>query len=187
MTMISRVAIGVTVAVLLACAADARAQKKPEDVFGGKILVSDQPFPTQAKSVSAYVGALKKNVREVILEDKENKLWKVYFAAFLKQPINDLEVSVKVFDITNGARRQVDSFEQYLSNKAARAYVSSLTLRRGDGLSGYEPNSKLLVTLDYRGRVLAQAVFFIKGEGRKYKGTVDFSEDEARRGVPEEN
>ena len=172
--------------VLFAVRAGSAGAKKPEDVFGGKILISNQPFPTQAKSVDAYVGALKKNIKEVIEEDKENKQWRVYFAAFLKQPINDIEVSVKVIDITNGARRQVDSFEQYLSNKTARAYVSSVTLKRGDGLSGYEPNSKLQMILDYRGRVVAQAVFVIKGEGRKYKGTVDFSEEEAAKGVPEE-
>ena len=178
--------VGICVALLACTSSAALAERKPEDVYGGKILISDTPFPTSAKSVSAYVGALKKNTKEVILEDKENKQWRVYFAAFLKQPVNDLEVSVKVWDITNGARRQVDSFEQYLSNKTARAYVSQVTLKRGDGLSGYEPNSKLQMTLDYRGRVVAQTVFFIKGEGRKYKGVVDFSEDEAARGVPEE-
>jgi hypothetical protein len=176
--------IGVSLCVLLLfSAAHAR---KPEDVYGGKILISNQPFPTEAKSVEAYIGALKKNVREVIDEDKESKQWRVYFAAFLKQPINDVEVSIKLYDITSGARRQVDSFEQYLTNKTARAYVSSITLRKGDGLSGYEPNSRLQMVLDYRGRVLAQTTFVIRGEGRKYKGVVDFSEKEAREGVPEE-
>lgn len=185
MTRISLALAALTLGLSMLLAGTAAA-KKPEDVYGGKILISNQPFPTQAKSVDAYVGALKKNVREVIDEDKENKQWRVYFAAFLKQPINDVEVSVKVIDITNGAHRQVDSFEQYLSNATARAYVSSVTLKRGDGLSGYEPNSRLQMTLDYRGRVLAQAVFVIKGEGKKYKGTVDFSAEEAAHGAPEE-
>jgi hypothetical protein len=182
----NRRALGIGLAFCILAVGLRAHARKPEDVFGGKILISNQPFPTQAKSVEAYIGALKKNVHEVIDEDKEAKQWRVYFAAFLKQPVNDVEVSIKLYDITNGARRQVDSFEQYLTNKAARAYVSSVTLRRGDGLSGYEPNSKLQMVLDYRGRVLAQTVFVIRGEGRKYKGVVDFSEKEAREGVPEE-
>jgi hypothetical protein len=178
--------LGICVAAvgLWAALADAR---KPEDVYGGKILISDRPFPTQAKSESAYVAALKKNTRDVIEEDKENKQWRVHFAAFLKQPVNDIEVSIKMFDITGGGRRQVDNFEQYLNDKSARAYVSSLTLRRGDGLSGYEPNTKLQMVLEHRGRMLAHAIFFIKGEGKKYKGVVDFSEEEARHGASEDD
>ena len=31
--------------------------KKPEDVFAGRILISDKRFPTQSKSVGAYISA----------------------------------------------------------------------------------------------------------------------------------
>src|SRR5688572_33319940 len=107
------------IALLIAFASRVEA-RKPEDVFGGKILISSQPFPTQAKSVSAYIGALKKNSKDRIEEDKESKQWRVFFAAFFKQPVNDIEISIRVYDITNGARRLVDNFEQYLSSAATR-------------------------------------------------------------------
>jgi len=165
------------VAVLLVLAARAEA-KKPEDVFGGKILISSQPFPTQAKSVDAYIGALKKNSKDRIQEDKENKQWRVFFAAFFKQPVNDIEISIRVYDVTNGARRLVDNFEQYLSSAATRAYVSDVKLKRGDGSQGYDPNTKLLMVMETKGRPLAQATFYIQGEAKKYKGVVDFSEPE---------
>jgi hypothetical protein len=164
---------------VLAVASSAQA-RKPEDVFGGKILISSQPFPTQAKSVRAYIEALKKNVRDRIQEDKESKQWRVFYAAFFKQPVNDLEVSIRVYDVTGGAKRLVDNFEQYLSSETARAYVSNVSLKRGDGSSGYEPNSKLLMVVQAKGRILAQATFYIQGEARKYKGVVDFSEEETR-------
>jgi hypothetical protein len=165
------------VALLVALASSAEA-RKPEDVFGGRILVSSQPFPTQAKSVSAYIEALKKNSKDRIQEDKENKQWRVFFAAFFKQPVNDIEISIRVYDVTNGAKRLVDNFEQYLSSAATRAYVSDVKLKRGDGSQGYDPNSKLLMVMENKGRQLAQATFFIQGEAKKYKGVVDFSEPE---------
>ena len=165
------------IALLIAFGSRAEA-RKPEDVFGGKILISSQPFPTQAKSVTAYIDALKKNSKDRIQEDKENKQWRVFFAAFFKQPVNDIEISIRVYDVTNGAKRLVDNFEQYLSSSATRAYVSDVKLKRGDGSQGYDPNTKLLMVMENKGRALAQATFYIQGEAKKYKGVVDFSEPE---------
>jgi hypothetical protein len=170
----SRLLLGLTVA-LWATSAHAR---KPEDVFGGQILVSEQPFPTSAKSPEAYIDALKKQARDRIVEDKEAKQWRVFFAAFFKQPTNDLEISIHVFDVTNGGKRLVDTFEQYLANATMRAYVSDVKLRRGDGSSGYDPNTKILMVMESRNRVVAQATFYIVGEVKKYNGNVDFSEPE---------
>jgi hypothetical protein len=163
--------------VALLAVADAR---KPEDVFGGKVLVSDAPFPTSAKSEAAFVTALKKHAKDRVLENKDTKEWRVFYAGFFRQPVNDLEVSIRVYDVTGGSRRLVDTFEQYLSSETARAYVSSVTLKRGDGSQGYDPNTKLLLVMENKGRVLAQTQFHILGEARKYKGVVDFSEEETK-------
>src|SRR5262249_40677680 len=149
--------------------------RKPEDVFGGRILVSDQPFPTNARSADAYIDAIKKAARDRIVEDKEAKEWRVFFAAFFKQPPNDLEINVRVYDVTNG-RRLVDTFEQYLSNGQTRAYVSQVKLPRGDGTSGYDPNTKLNMVMESHGRVLADATFYIVGEVKKGPTQVDFSD-----------
>jgi len=165
------------VATLLGGVADAR---KPEDVFGGKILVSDQPFPTQARSPDAYIDAIKRNAKDRILEDRETKQWRVFFAAFFKQVPSDMEVNVRVYDVTNGAHRLVDTLEQYLSNGGIRAYVSDLKLRRGDGTSGYDPNTKIQLVMDSRGRVIAETTFYIVGEVKKGPTQIDFSQPDPK-------
>ena len=145
--------------VLLGVLGGVAEAKKPEDIFGGRILVSDKPFPTAAPSENAYVGALKKNSRLAIQEDKQAQEWRIFYAAFFKQPVNDMEVTIRVYDVTGGARRLVDTFEQYVSSQAARAYVSSATLKRGDGSQGYDPNTKILMVVENKGRMLAQTQF----------------------------
>lgn len=157
------------------------AGRKPEDVFGGRILVGEQPFPTAASSAEAYIDAMKKNARDRVQEDKEAKQWHVYFAAFFKQPPNDLEVGIRIYDVTNGARRLVSTFEQYLGSPTMRAYVSSVTLPRSDGTGGYDPNSKIQIVMDSHGRVIAETTFVITGEVKK-KGpsNIDFSDQSSK-------
>jgi hypothetical protein len=156
------------------------ASRKPEDVFGGRILVSDQPFLTAAPTAEAYIGAMKKNARDRIKEDREAKQWRVFFAAFFKQAPNDLEISVRVYDVTNGARRLVSTFEQYLGSATMRAYVSQVTLPRGDGTGGYDPNTKIQMVMDSHGRVLAETTFYIVGEVKKGPTNIDFSDPAAK-------
>src|SRR5512146_1223848 len=95
-------------------AADAR---KPEDVFGGKILLSDKAFPTEARSANAYVTSLKRQSKDSFWEDKEKKQWKIHYAAFFRKPLKDLEVTVKFFDVSDGSRRMVESHEQYVEER----------------------------------------------------------------------
>jgi hypothetical protein len=172
-----RRSLAVVTLLLLPTLAHAR---KPEDIFGGQILVSEQAFPTSAKSEQAYVDALKRQARDRIEEDKDTKEWRIFFAAFFKQPLNDLEVNVRVYDVTNG-KRLVDTFEQYLANQAQRAYVSNVKLKHGDGASGYDPNSKLLMVMESHGRTVAQVTFYITGEVKKGgPSKVDFSEQETK-------
>jgi hypothetical protein len=154
--------------------------RKPEDVFGGQILVSAAPFPTSAKSEQAYVDALKKQARDRIAEDKEAKQWRVFFAAFFKQSLNDLEINVRVYDVTNG-KRLVDTFEQYLGSPTMRAYVSDVKLTHSDGVTGYDPNSKIQMVMESKGRVVAQATFYITGEVKKAgPSNLEFTEPETK-------
>ncbi len=162
--------------LFLAASASAR---KPEDVFAGRILLSEKPYPTAARSPDAFIDAVKKQSRDRFQEDKDTKEWRVFFAAFFKQPMDDLEITIRIYDVTKG-ERLVETFEQYLPSRGQRAYLSSLTLKRGDGASGYDPNSKVHIVMDSRGKVLADATVFLIGEARKYKGKVDFSEDETK-------
>ena len=170
----------VTTTVLLLSALAQGSARKPEDVYGGRILVSDQPFPTNARSAEAYIDAIKKNSRDRLTEDKEAKQWRVFFAAFFKQAPNDLEISVRVYDVTNGGKRLVSTFEQYLGSAAMRAYVSDVKLPRGDGTNGYDPNTKIQMVMESHGHILADATFFIVGEVKKGPTTVDFSDPNAK-------
>src|SRR4051812_28838110 len=86
--------------VSIASAPDALAQKGPEKAFAGKVMLSDKRFPSKAKSPDAYTAAVKKQSKTSFQEDKKTGAWKVYFAAFLRSPLDDLEYSVKLFDVT---------------------------------------------------------------------------------------
>jgi hypothetical protein len=171
-------------AALLTLAGSAQA-RKPEDVFGGKIIVSDKPFPMEARSPDAYVSAVKKQGRGSFNEDKENKQWKIFYAAFFKAPVNDLDVNLKFFDVTTG-ERLVEAYDQNLADKGQRALVGKVTLKRGDGTGGYDPNTKIKMVMVSRGKVIATANFNIVGEGKKYSGKVEFTEEEVQKGAPEE-
>ncbi|MBI4508701.1 MAG: hypothetical protein HY698_03630 [Deltaproteobacteria bacterium] len=164
--------------LLLALSSQAEA-RKPEDVYGGRILHSEKAYPTTSKSPAAFTAAIKKQSTDRFVEDKEKKQWKVHYAAFFRKPLNDLEVTVKLFDVTGGAMRMVESFQQYLDARGQRVILGNLKLKKGDG--GYEPNTKILMVMEADGKAVAQGGFYILGEGRKYSGKVEFSEEETTK------
>lgn len=168
---------GFFVSVVLAVAASpAHAQRGPEKVFAGKILLSNKRFPTQARSANAYVAALKKQAKTSFAEDKANKEWKIHFAAFFKAPLDDLEVVVKLYDITGGGQQVLASFEQFTDERGQRTLISNMKLERKQ----FGVNKHILMTIESRGRVLASGRFKILGEAERYSGKVDFSEEEAQ-------
>jgi len=160
---------------LVATASDADAGKasKVEKKFGGRILTSDKKFPSAAKSESAYIAKLKKQSKAKFWENKEKKEWKIYIAAFFKKPLNDLEYTVKLYDITDG-QQLMSSFEQYTDSSGQRSLLTHVVLER----QRFGVNKRIMMTIESRGRVLAVGKFHILGEAEKYTGKVDFSEDE---------
>jgi hypothetical protein len=159
--------------VLLASPGRAHAQN-PEKVFSGRIMVSNKAFPLTAKSGAAYVSALRKQSKTSLVEDREKRQWKVYFAAFLKQGPGDLEVVIKVFDLTSRQQSPLVSFEQFIGEPKQRTIISNMVLTRKQ----VGVNKDLLMVIEYRGRQLAAGRFRILGEAEKFTGKVDFSEDE---------
>ena len=153
----------------------AEAAPSPERTFAGKILISDKPFPTKAKSPSAYISALRKQSKSAFQENKEKKQWKVFIAAFLRSPLPDLEIMVKIYDVTNRQQALVSSFEQYTNERGQRSIISSVVLDR----KTFGVNRQLMIVMEYNGKVLASGTFKILGEAEKFSGKVDFSEDEA--------
>jgi hypothetical protein len=159
---------------LLALASPALAQRGPEKVFAGQIMASDKPYPSSAKSAAAYIAAIRKQSRKSFAEDKAKAQWTIHFAAFLRAPLPDLEISVKLYEVTGKSQQLVTSFEQFTDERGQRTIISKLMLdRKQVGV-----NKDLLMVMDYKGKVLASGRFRITGEGEKSTGKVDFNEDE---------
>jgi hypothetical protein len=154
----------------------AEAQKGPEKVFGGKIMVSDKKYPSFAKSVGAYVSAIKKNSKTKLWEDKTKQSWKIYFAAFFKRPLTDIEVVVKLYDTSGGGRQMIASFEQFVDQRGGQALLSNFTLER----KHVGVNKHVLMVLEVQGRAVASGKFDLLGEEERYTGKVNFSEDDTK-------
>ena len=154
-------------------AGTAAADANPEKVFAGKIITSDKKFPAKAKSGSAYVAAIRKQSKSAFMEDK-SKQWKIYFAAFFRKPLADIEVIVKLYDNQAPGRPMVASFEQYVSSRGGKALLSDFVLDRK--LVG--ANRELTMVLEVAGTPVATGRFKIAGEIERLSGKVDFSADE---------
>jgi hypothetical protein len=150
------------------------ASANPEKVFAGQIITSDKKFPMRAKSPSAFVTAIRRQKKNQFWEDKAKGTWKVYFAAFFRRPLNDIEVIVKLYDNGQVGRPMVASFEQYVSERGQRALLSDFVLER----KHVGVNRDLSIVLEVGGAVVASGRFKILGEAERYSGKVDFSEEE---------
>jgi hypothetical protein len=149
--------------------------ENPNQAFAGRIMMSSKRFPLQAKSPSAYTAAIRKQSQTSFLEAKDSHSWKIYFAGFLKAPLNDLEYVIKVYELTGKAQQLLVSFDQFTSERGQQTIVSNMTLEKKQ----VGVNKELMMTMENKGKVLASTRFKILGEGEHYSGKVDFSEDEA--------
>jgi hypothetical protein len=168
--------------VVALCAGSALADKqqvveknKVNSSFAGRIMLSDKRFPASAKSLAAFNAQVNKQSKTNFPEDKEKKNWVIYFAGFLKAPLNDVEYIVKLYELTGKSQQLLQSFEQFTDERGQTALLSKMTLDH----QSVGVNKELLMTLESKGKVLASARFKILGQGEKYTGKVDFSEDEA--------
>jgi hypothetical protein len=173
------VASVVLAALALSAPSAQAAGRKPEDVFGGRVVVSDKSFPLESKSPQAYIASVKKQSKDRFMEDKEKGQWKIYYAAFFKKPLNDLEVKCTVYDVTDGSQRFIDSWDEYLAERNQRVIIGNVKLKRQDGK--VNPNSKIMIVMESHGSIVATASFYIIGEAKKFSGKVEFSEDEAKQ------
>lgn len=152
---------------------EASAKRSPDQVFRGQIITSAKRLPTRAKSPGAYIKALKKAKKTKFKENTEKKSWKIHFAAFFRKPLNDLEVTVKLYDVSTGRRHLVNSFEQFTNGRGQTSLISHVTLER----EYFGVNKKIMMTMESRKSVLAQCTFHILGKGEKFTGKVDFTDD----------
>ncbi|MGN6107056.1 MAG: hypothetical protein ACTHU0_18260, partial [Kofleriaceae bacterium] len=158
------------------------AAEKPNSAFAGRIILSDKRFPTSAKSLAAFNAQVKKQSKTNFFEDKEKKNWKIHFAGFLRQPLNDVEYVIKVYELSGRSQQLLLSFEQFTDGRGQASLISNMTLERKQ----VGVNKELLITMENRGKVLASSRFKILGQGDKFTGKVDFSEEEAAKGSNDE-
>jgi hypothetical protein len=151
--------------------------ERPNPAFAGRVILSDKRFPTQAKSLAAYNAQVKKQAKENFYEDKEKKSWRIYFAGFLRGPLNDVEYVVKVFELVgNRGGQMLAAVDQIAYSRGSVSLMSDITLPR----SSVGVNKQLLIRLETKqNKVLAEGRFKILGEGERHSGKVNFSEEDA--------
>jgi hypothetical protein len=161
--------------LVLALGVRSAAAENPNQVFNGRIMLSSKRFPQSASSPSAYVAAIRKQAQSSFVEAKDTHTWKIFIAGFLKTPLNDVEYTLKVYDVSGKGQQLLVSFDQYTSERGQKTIASNVTLdKKQVGV-----NKELLMVMESKGRVLASSRFKILGEGEKFTGKVNFTEDEA--------
>ena len=173
------------IAIALAVLVVARpaAADDPGRVFNGKIMTSTKRFPMSSKSQSQFIANVRKLQQTNFQENKADHTWTVYFLAFLKSPLNDVEYNIKLYDVTRGGQQLLGTMEEFNDERGQTTIASKMTLDKQ--IVGV--NKELLVTLENKGKVYATTRIKILGEGEHYTGKVNFSEDDANGGNPGSN
>ena len=168
--------LGITLALaVLLGPAIVRARQVPEDLLKGRVILTDKSIPTNWNSVGSYVSQLKALNKQVLWYDKKTGKVTVQYAAFFAQPVNDVQVDLVIYDVTNGAHSQKVSTETFL-NRGDRVQFNSITLDKQD-LDG---NKKYLFVVEYRHRTIASTTFTLRMEGEHYSGKVTFDDEETK-------
>jgi len=162
------------VSVLLLAGGSAWA-KKPEDVFRKQIVVSAKRFPMRFSSDGAMVSFLRDNRKKELWPEKDGT-WKFEFMCFFASPLNDLQVSVKFFDLTEGNKRFVNAYDQFTSERGQRILASNIVLEKPQ----FNVNRKYRMVVTNRGQELAETTFVLRGQGPNFSGKVEFSDEETR-------
>jgi hypothetical protein len=144
----------------------------------GRVFLTAKRAPTHFPNASAWIRFLQANRKEHIWPEKNNKKqWRFEFMAFWARPLNDLEVTVKIYDVTDVRRLVVgDSF--YLPQKGQRLLAANMTLDQ----PRFEVNRKYEMRVtDARQQQLAATKFWLRGEKERYSGKVTFSDEDTRK------
>jgi hypothetical protein len=174
--MSSRHALVSSVVVLaLVVATHPAAAQDPNKVFAGQIIPMVKRPPATAKSPDAYIATMRKMKQANFVEDKAEHTWTIWLACFLKTPLNDVEYSIKYYDLSGGHQQFLASSDNFTDTRGEKTILTKITIdKKWAGV-----NKPLLVTFENKGKVLASTTIKILGEGERYSGKVDFSEDEA--------
>jgi len=154
---------------------------KPEDVFKGKIIITDKRLPSRFPSQNAFIHAVRRAAVDRVwpIEEKGNDVavWKFEYIAFFAKPLNDNEITVKFWQIGMGSPRFVAADEQYTRERGTRIFSAAITVAKPE----FETNKQYRMVLQSGRRIIAETTFWLRGKGPKYTGTVEFSDEEAKQ------
>src|SRR5438105_14830316 len=148
---------------------------QPEDLLKGKVIISDKQLPTHWSSVGSYVSQLKALSKSTLWYDKKTGTLTIQYAAFFAKPVDDVQVNLVVYDITNGAHTQKVSTENFMQ-KGDRVLFNSVVFDKED----IEGNKKYMLAIEDRRRIIASGTLILREEGPHYSGKVSFSDDETK-------
>jgi hypothetical protein len=169
--------VATLLALALVITARPAAAEDPGRAFNGKIMTSSKRFPQTAKSPSAYAAAIGKQSQSNFYEDKTDHTWTIYIAAFLKSPLNDVEYVIKYYELGGkGGPSLLATAENFNDERGQKTIVSKVVLDKK--LVGV--NKQIQMTIENKGKVYASTTFKILGEGERFSGKVNFSDDEAQ-------
>jgi len=124
------------------------------------------------KSDGAFISYVKKAHKKE-LKDKDGK-WEFHYMAFFARPLDDIQVSVNFYDMTEGGEFLWGA-DQYTPRRGERILASYFKLGRDEIPSNH--HVKLLMV--NKGKKLATAEVKFT-DTRRFSGKVDFSDDEAK-------
>jgi hypothetical protein len=166
--------VGLCVAVGAAIAAN------PEDVFRGQIIITKKRLPLRFSSQAAFIAELQRSKIDKINpteeKDADHGVWNLEYIAFFAQPLNDSEIQVKFYDITNGGQKYVAGDPQYTREKGSRIFGSSIQLAKPE----FDVRKHYYMTVESGRRVIAATKFWLLGKGANYSGKVEFSDEETK-------
>lgn len=168
-------ALVVTAILCFAVAIAAADKQAVNSTFAGKIVLSDKRFPSQAKSLADFNAKVTKQSVAVFKEDPKDRSYMIYFAGFLKAPLDDVEYVVKLYELLPKGQQLLASFEQYSDERGQTSLLSKMKLEH----KTVGVNKDVIMTIENKGKVLASTKFRILGQAEKSSGKVNFSEDEA--------
>jgi hypothetical protein len=149
---------------------------KPEDVFKREVVLVAKRVPVQFKSADAFIRFLRENRAVHIWPAKTKRAWKFSYMSFFAAPLDDIQVQVRLSDVTDGTARFVAAFDQFTTERGQRILSSDLDLAEPE----FQPNRQYKIEIVSRGRVMASTKFWLRGQGERYSGRVSFTEEETR-------
>jgi hypothetical protein len=152
---------------------------KPEDVFKGKIIITKNRLPMHFSSQGGFISALQHGKIDKIwpVEEKgdDKGTWHLEYLAFFARPLDDSEIEVKFYDITQG-KKFVAGDPQYTREKGSRIFGSSIDLSKPD----FDVRKHYQMTIESRGQTIATTQFWLLGKGANYSGKVEFSDADTK-------